>query len=161
MDSYDTYRIMLYVHVAAALVGLGVTFSFPFLQGAAEKTGTGATRFALRVIDRVDLFVVYPAVALIVVFGVGLIFSDVTGYSDDFPVWLMVAIPYFLGLWLVSFLVQRPAYKAALRTLEAVPDDASLPEAYEPLGKRMQMVGGFLALSVLIILFLMVWKPGE
>ncbi|MEX2081649.1 MAG: DUF2269 family protein [Dehalococcoidia bacterium] len=161
MDEFDVYRLLLFFHIGAAVLGLGVTFAYPFLQSAAERSGTGAVRFTMQMFDRLDKLVVYPAAALIVAFGVGLIFSDVTGYSDDFPVFLMVAIPLFLVTWLLSLFVQRPIYLAALRTLDGVPDDAPLPEAYGPLGQRVQMVGGLMGLTIVVIIFLMVWKPGD
>lgn len=157
----DSYKLQLFLHIAAAIVGLGATFAYPFLQGFAERQGVGATRFALRVTDRIENFLVTPAAVLLFLFGLGLIFDDTTGYSDDFPTWLAVSIVWFLAAFLVANTVQRMHTRRALEALDGVPDDAPLPEAYVPIGKRMQIVGGLLALSVIGIAFLMVWKPGE
>lgn len=153
----DSYRIMLVGHVLAALVGLGVTFAYPFMLAVAERNGTGATRLALQTMERIERFLVFPGALLLLVFGAGLIFSDVTGYSDDFPVWLMIAIAWYVVAFAVAVGVQNPTASRALATLEGVPDTSPLPEAYAPLGKRMQMVGGLLGVSVIGIAFLMVW----
>jgi hypothetical protein len=41
----ESYKLLVFLHVAAVVVGLGITFSFPFLQAAAERSGVAATRF--------------------------------------------------------------------------------------------------------------------
>ena len=153
----ESYRIQLFLHIAAAIVAFGATFSYPFLQGFAERQGTGATRFALRAIQRIEKFLVYPGAILVPLFGIGLIFDDQTGYSDDFPVWLMIAIAWYVLAFGTAVTVQRNNLKKGLEALEGAPDNAPLPEAYVPIGKRMQMVGGLLGISVIGIAFLMVW----
>lgn len=153
----DSYRIQLLLHILAVIVGLGVPFAYPFLQAFGERNGVAATRFALRSIERVENFVVYPGAVLVFLFGLGLIFDDQTGYKDDFPAWLTVAVTWFVIAFAVSFFVQRRNVKRALEALEGVPDGPALPAAYEPIGKQMQIVGGLLGLSIVGITFLMVW----
>ncbi len=143
------------------VIGLGVTFVYPFLQGFAERNGVASTRFALQFGRRLERMVVWPCAALIFLFGLGLIFSDHTGYKDDFPAWLMVAITWYVVAVAVAVFVQDRAVSEAIAALEGVADGPNLPDAYLPIGKRMQIVGGLLGLSVVGILFLMVWKPGQ
>jgi len=157
----ESYKLLVFLHVAAVVVGLGITFSFPFLQAAAERSGVGATRFFHEASMRIEKMVIYPAVAVIFLMGVGLIFDDNLPYKDDFPVWLMVAIPWYVGAFVLSWFVQRKNVAAAVETLRGVPDGAALPAAYTEIAKKIQMVGGILGLSVIGILFLMVWKPGQ
>jgi uncharacterized membrane protein len=157
----DSYKILLFLHLAGVIVGLGATFSFPFIQAAAERQGTGATRFALRVMHRVERFLVIPGAVIVLLAGIGLIFDDRTGYSDDFPAWLMVAIAWFAVAFFTGGYIQGKNVEAALRALDRVSDNAALPAAYQPIGKRMQMIGGLLGLSVIGIALLMVWKPGQ
>jgi hypothetical protein len=157
----SSYKLLLFLHVVTVIVGLGLTFSYPFLQGFAERQGVAATRFVHQFTLRLDKMVVYPAAAVLFVFGLGLMFDDHTGYKDDFPAWLMVAIPWFLGAVAVSVFVQRKNMHAAVKALENVPDGKDLPAAYAPIGKRIQVIGGLLGLSIVVITFLMVWKPGQ
>lgn len=154
--SMESYRLLLFLHVLSVVVAFGVTFAYPFLQAAAERQGVETTRFVLRAIDRIEKVVVYPGSALVFLFGAGLIFDDRTGYKDDFPGWLMAAITWYILAVVVAVFVQRPNVKRAMALLEGAPDGA-LPAEYDPIGKRMQMVGGLLALSVIGIAFLMVW----
>ena len=157
MESYD---ISKFLHIAAVVVGLGVTFSFPFLQAFAERKGVVATRFAFQFANRLTRTVVYPGAVLVAVFGAALIFDDRTGYKDDFPNWLMWGITWYVVAIIVAVAILDPASRKAQKVLEATSDDAeALPDEYKPLGQRVQMVGGLLGLSTLGIMFLMIWKP--
>jgi len=156
MDSYD---ISKFLHIAAVVIGLGVTFVFPFLQAFAERKGVVATRFAFQFANRLTKIVVYPGAVLVALLGVGLIFDDRTGYKDDFPAWLMWSITWYVIALAVSVFVMDPATKKAQKILEATPDGAELPDDYIAVGKRIQMVGGLLGVSILGVLFLMIWKP--
>jgi uncharacterized membrane protein len=155
------YKIEVFLHVATIIVVFGLTFMYPFLQGAAERAGTGATKFALSVIHRTEKFVVTPGAVLVFIFGGMLIGNDKLPYKDDMPAWLIISVVYFLVIFAIALFVQRPALNKARALLEKAPDNAPLPAEYEPLGKRMQMVGGLMGLSVIIIAFLMVYKPGQ
>ena len=153
----NSYRILLFLHVAVVIVGFGVIFALPFLQAFAERTSVGATRFTLRFSRRLENFLIYPGGVLALVFGIGLMMNDKTGYKDNMPAWLSIAIVWFLAAEALSVFVMRRTTAQALRSLDGVADDGSFPAAYMALSKRLQMVGGIIALSVVGITFLMVW----
>lgn len=155
----NSYNLLLFLHVLAVIVAFGVTFAWPFLQAAAERQGTGATKFALNLIKRVDRMITIPGAVLIALFGIGLIFDDALNYNEDMPAWLELSITLFVITFVVGVAVQHRTVLQAIRVLEPVPDDAPLPETYTPLGKRMQMVGGMLGLAIIVITFLMTWQP--
>ncbi|PFG73779.1 DUF2269 family protein [Tepidiforma thermophila] len=148
-------------HIAPVFVGLGTTFAFPILQAAGEAQGTGVTRFAIRTTGRLETLIVKPAVVPLLLMGVGLIFDDHTGYRDDFPLWLGVAIAWFLAAFTLSSVVQRRNLSRAPQLLDGTPDDAPLPAGYLAHAPRIRVVGAILGASALGILFLMVWKPGQ
>src|SRR5688572_4184733 len=91
------YKIQLFLHVGFVIVALGSVFALPFLQAFAERQGVAATRFAMHFIRRLENILIIPGNVLLFLFGLGLIFDDTTGYSDDFPGWLMVALPWYLA----------------------------------------------------------------
>ncbi len=157
----ESYKLLTFVHIAAVVVGMGVTFAFPFLQAAAERSGVPATRFIYEAARRVENVVILPGSIIILLMGIGLIFDDNTHYKDDFPAWLMVAIPWYVATGVLWWFVQRPLAAKALETLRGVPDNAPLPAGYLAKAKQVQMVGGILGLSIIGVLFLMVWKPGQ
>jgi len=156
MDSYD---IQKFLHIGAAIVGLGAVFALPFAQAMGERKGVGGTRFALELGDRLEKFLIIPGSIIVLLVGVGLIFDDTKGYSDDFPAWLGVSIVWFVVAFGAALFLQGRNRRNALEALEGLPDDADLPEAYGPVGKLMQIVGGLLGLSIIGIALLMVWQP--
>jgi hypothetical protein len=153
----ESYRIMLFLHIAAVVVMLGPGYVFPFLQAFSERQGVRATRLYLRFAQRISLLLIYPGYVLVAVFGVGLIFDDRTGYKDDFPRWLEFAIPWYVIAVLLDVILMRRLIADGLRALEGATDDNALPVAYVGPGRNMQMVGGLIGLSVLGVLALMVW----
>lgn len=157
----ESYRIMLFLHVAVVIVTIGATFAFPFLQAFAERSGVGATRFVMQFLVRIERMLVIPGSVVLTLFGVALIFDDGSGYKDDFPAWLSAAIPLFIIVVIVDLLVQQRQVKAAIAALDGVPDEAPLPAAYAAIGKRIQMVGGLEGLAIVVIIFLMTYKPGQ
>ncbi|MCA9855125.1 MAG: hypothetical protein KC482_16340, partial [Dehalococcoidia bacterium] len=100
-----------------------------------------------------------PGAALVALFGVGLIFDDATGYKDDFPTWLMIAIAWFIVVPVIDWFLMRPLTRKAIDLLEGVPDDGEFPPSFKALESRAGMLGGLMGLSVIGITFLMVWKP--
>lgn len=157
----DSYKLQLFLHVAVVIVALGPTFAMPFLQGWGERRGVGATRMALRFNQYLEKVLVFPGAILLFVFGLGLIFDDGTGYKDDFPTWLIVAIVWYVLAFAVAAFVQRSNVNTALATIEKVDDDGDFPPSYMAASRRIQVTGGFLAFSIVAITFLMLWKPGE
>jgi hypothetical protein len=156
----DTYKLLVFLHVATVIVALGSTFALPFLQGFMQRQGVGPMRLFLKFTLFHDTVLVLPGAVLVALFGVALIFDDVTGYSDDFPTWLMWAIAWFVLVALADVFLLRPTTKRAIEALDGVPDNGEFPEAFGPLGMRAQIIAGLMGLSVLGIAFLMVWKPG-
>ncbi|MGH2632621.1 MAG: DUF2269 family protein [Tepidiformaceae bacterium] len=157
----NSVRIELFLHVIIVIIALGVTFVYPILQGFAERKGVGATRFALEFMRRLETIVVIPGAVLLFIFGGLLVGNSNLPYKDDMPTWLIVSIVWFLVAFAVAVFVQRRNVSKALKALEGVPESKELPAYYVAIGKRMQMVGGLLGLSIVGIAFLMVWKPGQ
>jgi uncharacterized membrane protein len=155
----ESYKLLLFLHIVTVIVALGSTFALPFLQGFASRSGVGGMRMFLKFTLYHDNLLVLPGAALVALFGVGLIFEDTTGYKDDFPTWLMIAIAWFIVIPLIDWFLMRPTTRKALDMLEGVPDGGAFPDGFDKLGARAQMLGGLMGLSVIGIAFLMVWKP--
>ncbi len=153
----ESYRSLMFLHISAVVFGMGMTFVLPFLQAFAESHGVGAAKFYFAFVRRLQRVALYPSWALILVFGVGLIFSDQTGYKDDFPQWLVGAIAWFVALIAFDVVVMGGFAREAERILNTLPDDAPLPPSYREVSRKLQMFGGLEGLSVLGITFLMVW----
>lgn len=151
----DAYRTLTIIHILAVLVAFGPTFLQPLLMSQAEKGGVATTRLAVRVSKQMERFMTWPGVAVIVVTGIFLIFNDVTSYNEEFPRWLEISIAWFVIAVLAAVYLMRLIARAG-KVLASVHDTAALPADYIAISRRARMVGGFLHLSVVGILILMV-----
>jgi uncharacterized membrane protein len=143
------------------IVALGTIFVMPWMQAAAERHGVAATRFYLDFVWRVLRMLVLPGAVVVLVLG-GIVMSNDHFYGhDDMPVWLAISIIWFIVAAVAGFFALRKTLREAAATLATVPDGAPMPEAYRPLSQRLQMIFGLLALSIIVIAFLMVQQPGR
>ncbi len=157
---FETYKALLFVHIAAALVTFGSTFAIPILQPLAARGGVRTLRLALEFAEQLESRVVAPGSFLVIATGVAMIFSDQTGYSEDLPAWLIAAMAWALSVGILAQTVQAPNARKARALLEKVPDGDPVPQELAPIARRMRITGQALAFSTIGIMFLMVWKPG-
>ncbi len=156
----DTFDVLLFLHIAAVIVALGATFSYPFLQGFAERRGVAATRLIFQAVERVEKILVFPGGALVFIFGLGLIMtSKAPDYRKEMPAWLTIAMAWYLVTYAAAYFVQLKQIQRVIALLDGLPDSPSLPAGYAPLGKRIQMVSGLISASIVGITLLMVLRP--
>ncbi len=142
-----------YVHILCAIVAVGFNTSYGIWLGLARREPK-AYGFVLRGIHFMDTYVANPCYVGLGVTGPLMVW--LAGYSwKETWIWLALALLLLasaLGLGVFTPLVARQR-----RLLdERGPQD---PE-FQALLKRGGALGGLMALVVLAILFLMVFKPG-
>ena len=105
------FTILVIVHVAGAIMGIGPSFGFAVLGAMADK-GDDATKLTLfRAMTAIDSRLVTP-VALVTqpVTGALLIFNR--GINHGFfavrHLWLIISIVFYIAILYVSYLVSRP-----------------------------------------------------
>ncbi len=154
----ESEEIQVFLHITAAIIALGVTFVWPFLMPFAERQGIAATKLAYRFYMFLDRYLVTPGAALVFLFGLGLVFSE-DHLREDPPGWLWASIIWYVAMFVVAAIVERPLMGAAARTLDGIDDSSEFPAGYRPAALRAQVVGTLLALSVVGITFLMTVRP--
>jgi len=153
------YKIILLLHIAAAIVGLGGLIASSFYNAKAyrstaqeAKTLLGATQSM-----KIPEYAVYGLLAL----GIVLVsISDrAIGYGEawisaSFVVWVLLVGCYH-GLI-------RPTLKAMAETVETLTGGETLAniEAGQQLAKKLAMGEAGVQLLLAIALVLMIWKPG-
>jgi hypothetical protein len=154
----------LYLHIAAAILAFGPTFTFPIF-GAAIAKEPAHTGFALRLQERIARGMVVPIGLTVLVTGIAMILTvhinlTKTPYLGAAIVLYLIALGLSLGVLL-------PAVSRMIRLADAMPPGGpppgappGPPPAMVPLISRVRIVGGITSLLVLVILFLMVVKPG-
>ena len=149
------FQLMLYLHIVGAIIAFGFGFAVPVIgRMAAAEPGHG--NFFLRAGKRVGDTILLPASLSMAVTGAGLIYF---GSRTPREMWLSIAMLIYVIAILVVIFVQRPLL-ARLIALTSTPPGPTGPDPMvPPLLKRSRMVGLGLSLAVLVIVFLMVYKP--
>ena len=161
----NLYDLVLVLHVLAAIVGFG-TVALNGVYGVTAKNTGGpgglaitSANFKVSSIAAIFIYTVPVSGVLLVVLSDGIVEFGETW------VWLSLAL-YVVSLG-VSHGVLLPAAKRSLALQEELvaagpPAGGPPPQAAElaALGKRLAMAGTFLNLMVVVIVSLMVFKPG-
>lgn len=128
-----SYRIIGMLHILAAIAAFGPLVVYPALHRAGQT----------RAIARLHMRLVFPALVLLWVLGMGL-----AGLSDGVyqmsQTWLSLSILVWVGLTVVSWFLIRPA----------------LTDASEHGRRHLSMGVGISHLLTVIGLALMIWQPG-
>ena len=133
LDVSTGYQILGILHVLAAIIAFGPLFIYPSLQ----RAGAGAT------IAKLHLRLVLPALVLVWVFGMGLV-----GASDSVwemsQTWIVLSLIGWVVLMVVSWFLIRP----------------SLVDASESARSKLASGIGITHLLLIVMLYLMIFKPG-
>jgi hypothetical protein len=167
---YDgLYKFCLVLHILCAIIGFGAVFlNGIYAQQIKSRLQSGRVTEAIAIHDANTLVSKVGEYFIYAVFVLGF---AVLGLSDsvwEFGqtwIWLSVVL-YIVGIGL-SHAVMIPANKrmgVLLHEMASGPPPAggAPPQVAEmqSLGQRMGTVGPILDVILIVILFLMVWKPG-
>ncbi len=134
------------IHVVAAIVGFGATFTYPVIQLVAERRG--ATELGLTSILAISRWVAVPAAVVVGITGIYQATSGPFGFGEP---WLGVGFALYLGVMAVATGYLAPSYRRALR--------ARSRAEYERTMRGPNVVGTVLAAAIVAIAVLMVVKP--
>ena len=153
--------LLLFLHVGAAIVAFGPTFAFPIIGGMGGREPMFAN-FATRVSEAIEKKPVLPVALTMPVSGIGLIwFAGVDIFSTR-SAWLIVGIVLYTAAILFVIRVQTPDVEKVVELTSRPPDPAAGGPPAELLAtiKKVQQGGMALTLAIVVIVFLMVFKPG-
>jgi uncharacterized membrane protein len=157
------YEASVAVHVAAAVVGFGATFSYPVIQVLAERRHRRALPFAHAAILAISRWLAVPATVVVGATGLYQVAAGPYGLRE---LWVALGLTLYLGVMAVATAYLAPAYgrarTAAQEMLAAALPGEPLPlsPAYRAATRGVNVVGPLVALAVLAIVALMVVKPG-
>ncbi|MDP9265182.1 MAG: DUF2269 domain-containing protein [Chloroflexota bacterium] len=157
MDTSLLIAILLLIHALGAIVGFGPAFAFAVLGPMAGKAGPQGGIAIMEAMLRLERRLVLPVAAFFQpLSGVALIF--VAGYSNAFfsHYWLWVAILIYIGTFYLAIFVQTPLLEKMIHMAKAGPPT---PE-FMATAKRTQTFGPIITMSLVVIIILMVVKPG-
>jgi len=151
------FTFWLFFHILAAILGFGPLFVFP-LVGILASKNPGHGKFASALNNAIFKRLVLPFAGSMLISGIGLIFAAHINLAKT--KWLGAAmVLYFIALGL-GVGHQLPVGARIAKMANEAPDGQPPPAEMLALIKRQRMVGMISILLFLVILFLMVVKPG-
>ncbi len=157
-----TYELSLFLHIAAAVVGFGATFAMAIAFPLALRMDPRHLPYVHRLSLRLSQYFILPAVVVILATG---FYQVAEGNWELADFWLSAAIAIVVVLALLTIAYFIPAD----RRLEAMvqreidaggPGEVSLSDDYRRQAQREGGIGAFTGVLVLVVVYLMVDKPG-
>jgi uncharacterized membrane protein len=156
------YEVSLFLHISAAVVGLGVTFAEGLTYPVALRMGARFLPYKHRLQLAINVFLAFPA--LVVVAATGLYQVSEFDYElGDFWLSGSLTIVIVLALLLAAYFIpeDRRLQAMAERDIEAANGgEVVVSDEYRRRVRIEAAVGTFADLLVLAAIYLMVTKPG-
>jgi hypothetical protein len=165
----DLYKIFLVLHILCAIVGFGAVFlNGVYGQQMKARMQSGRVAEAIGIyeanwqVSRIGEYVIYG----VFVFGfiTALLGDPVIEFSQT---WLWLSMVIYIAAIGLSHAVLLPTVKRMGVLMHEMaggppPVGGPPPQAAEmaALGQKLGVVGPILDLAVIVVLILMVWKPG-
>jgi uncharacterized membrane protein len=150
------YNLGLFLHVLAVVVAFGPTYAYGIFIGFAETRAPASTPAVLRAVNATNMFMVTPAMIVVLAAGIYLMVDQDWGSQSWITVGF-IAIILLFGLVHGFFLPQgRRALSLAERDLAA---GSELSAEYRSVSSRIARVGQLAGLIVVVAIFFMVVKP--
>lgn len=147
------FLFLKWVHILAAIVAVGANVTYGIWTTRASRSPE-ALPFTLRGIKLIDDRVANPAYGLLL--ATGLLMAFVVQLSLTTP-WLLTSLVLYLLVVLVGLLGYTPSLRRQIQLLES---ERFASPKYQTLARYTTMLGIVLTFLALIIVFLMVVKPG-
>ena len=165
LSTTDTlYRILLLIHIITVIVGMGgVTLNALYAAEIRKRPGPGGraigeANFAVSEVAEKFIYTIPVTGILMVAFGSSWSFGETW-------VWLSLVV-YVIGIG-ISHSVMIPGARrmnALMLEMEQGPPPAGGPPPQvaeiQSIGARMAKAGPILHLSLVVLIVLMIWKPG-
>jgi len=165
----DGYKLVLVLHLLSVIIGLGAVF-LNAIYGAQAKSRRGPEGLAIAQANLKVTEIAQYFIYAIPVFGIALVFMSKTDGIEIFKfdqTWIWLSLVLYIAALGLSHGLLLPAVKrmqVLMAELIAAgpPAGGPPPQAaeMEQLGKRIAPVGATLNVLVIVIVGLMVFKPG-
>lgn len=160
-------QLFLFLHVMGAIAVFGPTFAFGVIAGQAQKSPQNG-HFAAAVTELIERRIVLPGAVVQGITGVALIIILGADLTSSAYRWLIGGIVLYLVAILYAAFVQAPAIEKMVHLTAGGPPSgappAGVPAGPPPeivaTGQKLQRGGILLSVLIVLIVILMVTKPG-
>jgi hypothetical protein len=159
------YDFSVFLHVAAVVVGFGVTFSESVMFPVAMKMSARNLPFVHRLQLVLNQFFAIPAALIVAATGIYQVDKGGWEYGD---LWLSATITILVVLFLVNIFFFIPTDRKLLPIIQQAIADAGdkelsirdLPPEYQRWGRAEGIVGSIMGILLIAAIFFMTTKPG-
>ncbi len=142
------FKVLFLLHVLSAIVAFAPAFVWPIMRVSLRKAGGSLPSDVGARIPANNVLVYGPALLLTGLFGILMVVAS-DGTWEFSQTWVSIAFVLWFLMFGVLFLGVVPAERKAAR-----------PEETAGADDRVNMFGGMLHLLLVLMLIVMVWKPG-
>ena len=157
-----SYDFSLFLHITAVVVGFGATFAESIAFPVAMRLDARHLPYVHRLQLAINQYLATPAVLVILVTGIYQV-SDADLEFGDFWISASFAILIVLGGLLGAYFIpaDRRLGPMVLRDIERAGDgEVVLSDEYQRAARTEGIVGMVAGLLVIVVIYLMVTKPG-
>jgi len=147
------YDVLLFIHIASAItaVGANITYGVWFGRVARDVAHLG---FVLRTVKFLDDRIANPAYGVLFLSGLVMVAIGQWGIK----LWIVVAVILFVAIAVIGFAVFTPLANRQIALVDSGQVDSA---EFAGLSRRSRVIGPALGLLVLLILAMMIFKPGS
>lgn len=158
----DFYTVVLFLHIAAAVIAFGATFAFPIIDIAIRRSDLRAFPVWHEAQNAIGMKLITPGATLVLISG---IYMAIDRWKDVGGFWfsaagVIVIVLLGLGHGFFAPTARKMRDQAKVDLAAGAAETGTMSTAYEALAARTRTVGILSSLLVLTALLLMVWKPG-
>jgi uncharacterized membrane protein len=153
MISRMLYTALKLVHILLAITAVGFNASYAIWLGRAGQMSKEINEFALRGVKFMDGRIASPAYGFLLVTGLLMVFIGPWSLTTR---WIDAALVLFVILVLLAVFGYTPALRNQITALEAGGPNSP---AFKAAAARQSLVGILFIVPILLILYLMVFKP--
>jgi uncharacterized membrane protein len=157
-----SYELSLFIHITAAVAGLGATFAESLTYSAAMRLDARHLPVKHGLQLAINRYLALPA--LVVLLATGLYQASEAGFElGDFWLSAALAIVLVLALMIAAYFIPEDRRLLAIvkRDIAASGDgQVSLSEEYQRRVLREEILGAIAGILIVAAVFLMVTKPG-
>jgi uncharacterized membrane protein len=159
------YDFSVFLHIAAVVVGFGVTFSESVMFPVAMKMSARHLPYVHRLQLVLNQFFAMPAIIIIAASGIYQMEEGNWGYGDF---WVSATITILVIITLINVFFFIPTDRKLLPIIQKALADAGdrelglhdLPPEYQRWGRAEGIVGAVVGILLIGAIFLMTTKPG-
>jgi hypothetical protein len=161
-DHFDFYTLVLFLHIASAVIAFGAVFVYPVVDVAVRRGDLRALPVWHEAQNQIGFKLLTPGAIVVLITG---IYMAADRWDDFGGFWFTAAgviVIAILGLSHGYFTprARRMRDQAKADLAAGAAEQGRMSAEYDALRAQVRIVGIATSLLVLIALLLMVWKPG-